>query len=562
MIEELTSQVVMATMLLILVVAPALTLVLSLLLLWRYRKAVHRAMKRASGYAPVDTPERLTNRIGETRPFPLAQDAGHSDATLLSCAIRRPWLNATRYVAAGLAFALVFASTAQIVFPSGLGLPGFLIALWLYLWPVFLALPLIVPLKKRHWVAGFLAYVVMYALLSAWASTIHNIPAYHVGEIVVPSRSNVTPETMARLWLIVNAAPTVLMLLCLNRWIRAVVPLVLALVTAAVVGLLATYLAVFSPRGADTAIALAIMLDVPIYWLLRAIALLSLLVFVWLGWGLIRWIAHRYQHGRVSDQSLLLDALWLLFASTYSLWLVGGGLLWLASAPLAFVAYKLTWYVAAGFTQDRTLHPVGLTFLRVFSLGRRTETLLEKVAQPWRYVGGIQLITGPDLARSTVQPHQFLDFLAGKLHQQFVSDHASLERAIAARDTAPDPDGRFRINNFFCHADSWQAVLPRLVEEGDLVLMDLRNFSADNAGCVHEIRHLVAEVPYSRCVLLVDETTNASFLDETLHHALAGLSKESPNHGVPVTAWRRFHLAPNPDATDALIRQLCLSASC
>ena len=105
----------------------------------------------------------------------------------------------------------------------------------------------------------------------------------------------------------------------------------------------------------------------------------------------------------------------------------------------------------------------GLTFLRVFSLGRRSEALLDSVARYWRHIGSVQMIAGPDLARSTVQPHQFLDFLSGKLTRHFVRDRASLERRMAERDHAPDPDGRFRINNFFCHADSWQAVLPRIL---------------------------------------------------------------------------------------------------
>lgn len=561
MIEALTPQVMMASLLLLLMVAPALTVLLSLLLLWRYRRAVHRAMQRAGGYRPPETAAPPTSPGTVPPPASQAREAGQGDATLLRDLMRRPWLNAARYAAAGLAFALVFAGTAQVALPSGFGLPGFLIALWLYLWPAFLALPLIVPLKRRHSLAGLLGYFVVYALLGAWGSTIHDIPAYHIGAIVVPSRSTITPETMARLWLIVNAAPTVLMLLCLNRWIRAIAPLVLALVTAAVVGLLATYLALFSPRGTDTVVALAVGLDVSIYWLLGATVLLSLLLFGGLGWGLIRGIAHRYRQGRMSDQSLLLDALWLLFASTYGMWLVSGGLRWLASAPLAFLAFKLAWRVAAGFTRVRALPPVNLIFLRVFSLGRSAETLLESVAKSWRYVGSIVLITGPDLARTTVQPHQFLDFLAGKLRRQFVSDPASLERAMGAHDTAPDPDGRFRINNFFCHADSWQAVLPRLVEEGDLVLMDLRSFSANNAGCVHEIHHLVAEVPYPRCLLLVDATTDAPFLDETLIHASAGLPKASPNHGVPVTAWHRLRLTTRRDATDTLIRRLCAATT-
>ena len=62
----------------------------------------------------------------------------------------------------------------------------------------------------------------------------------------------------------------------------------------------------------------------------------------------------------------------------------------------------------------------------------------------------------PDLITAVVEPHEFLGFVSGQLSRQFVQDEADLERRLAALDRQPDPDGRFRVNEFFCHADTWQ----------------------------------------------------------------------------------------------------------
>jgi hypothetical protein len=202
-----------------------------------------------------------------------------------------------------------------------------------------------------------------------------------------------------------------------------------------------------------------------------------------------------------------------------------------------------------------------LTFLRVFSLGRRSNELFGYVTRYWRYIGSVQMITGPDVAVSTVQPHQFLDFLSGRLNRHFVRDRASLERSLAERDRTPDPDGRFRINNFFCHADSWQPALPRLVHEGDTVLMDLRSFSAASTGCIHELRYLLQEVPIGRCLLVVDETTDASFLERTLNEEWERLQPGSPNHGEARDQAAVYHLGSGSAPLRRLVLRLCEAAS-
>jgi hypothetical protein len=114
--------------------------------------------------------------------------------------------------------------------------------------------------------------------------------------------------------------------------------------------------------------------------------------------------------------------------------------------------------------------------LRVFSLGRRSERLFDALATHWRHVGNIRLIAGPDLATTTVEPHEFLGFLSGKLARRFIDGPETLDLRLSETDLEPDPDGRFRVSDYFCYDDTWLTVLSRLADESDAVLMDLRGF--------------------------------------------------------------------------------------
>src|SRR5262245_36639154 len=99
MIEEITPQFIAISLFVIVIVTPVLTLVLSALLLWAYRRAVMRAMARAGEFsvsAPATTP------LSQSPPGP-AGDLSGSD--LYRMAIAGPRVYAARYVIAGLAFA-------------------------------------------------------------------------------------------------------------------------------------------------------------------------------------------------------------------------------------------------------------------------------------------------------------------------------------------------------------------------------------------------------------------------------------------------------------------------
>jgi hypothetical protein len=356
------------------------------------------------------------------------------------------------------------------------------------------------------------------------------------------------------LWAVTNVPPTLLILAFLNRRVRAVGPLVLTLFVIGLVGaLLAVELARSHEGTLRAIVSVAVSLGLGASSALAATLLAGLALFAPLGWLALRWVGHRYEARALSDQSVTIDTTYLLFAIVASVGLVFEGPAWFFSGAVAFAAYKLV--VWASFralevgAPPAPVHPsenasrtggrgspnpvlrrnVRLLLLRVFALGRRSERMFDVVTTHWRYLGNARLITGPDLATTTVEPHEFLDFLSGKVSRLFIADPADLERRLAAADPRPDFDGRYRVHDFFCYDDTWEMVLSRLVADSDAVLMDLRGFSPANSGCVHELRELLNVMPLARVVLVSDATTDQPFLERTLQAAWQEMRTDSPN---------------------------------
>jgi hypothetical protein len=263
-------------------------------------------------------------------------------------------------------------------------------------------------------------------------------------------------------------------------------------------------------------------------------------------WAFVRWLAGRYRIRRASDQMLTIDVLVLIFAAP--MFLLYFSLDWsdwpIAVCALAgFAGYKLVtgWGLRHRRRTAPPPAPRTLLLLRVFGFDRRTQRLLEDLGQRWRYLGPIHLIGGSDLAYATLEPHEFFEFLNGRLSRAFIKSEEDLESRLAEDTATPDPDGLFRVDDFFCHEDSWRMTVSRLAREAAAVLMDLRGFTPANRGCIFEIEELVAAVPVDRIVLLVDPSTDVPFLEQTLEDAWRAMPGDSPNAAVGQHRLRILH---------------------
>ena len=540
--------------------AAALAFPLSLFLLWLYRRAVAQTMKPDSLRPPTRLPaasatEHAPNSVRPLLEFKTLAANMFSGSkmigdTLYSHATRRPWHAAAVYGAAGLLFALVMQVAEEISLKEFVP-ARFLFLFWSRAWPIVLTVNLVAASTRRTQVATTGAYFAIFLLLAA---------------IGLAKSPDLTLVQLIILWSIDNLIPTPIFLAFLNRRIRAVGPLVFTVMTVAFCGATGG-LHLF---GSDTVLLQPVLQGGKLIGLSGSAAFFNIIVmsfvlFAVLGWLLAVWIGRGYQSKKISDQSIVLDSLWVFFAIYHAAHLAFDGKALFISGLASFFVYKVA--VLGGFRllhADRNGTPSNtrLLILRVFTLGKRSEPMFDVVTKHWRHIGSVQLIASTDLATTIVKPHEFLGFLSGKLARLFINGRAELDRRMADMDMNPDFDGRFRINDFFCRDDTWKLVLSKLVRESDVIMMDLRGFSSERKGCIFELNELVNVVPVQRVVLVVDEETKLPFLEQTIRQSWSAMASTSPNAIGSSKALRLFQInSREATPVSQLISELCASAA-
>ncbi len=513
--------------------AVPLALIASLFLLWIYRRAVKRSMGRRSGAGEAlplseDIEPAAAPPVAPLQ-FVMAGGASMRDTApskLDALRLPGPWRNAAIYTIAGIGYVLTL--TAAYLYAGGMEfLPvRFVFFAVAYAWPIVLTIGLVAPVSWRGALAAACIYFLLFAAISA---------------IGVARSDAFTWGQAARLWLLTNIPGTFLILAFLPRPIRAMGPLVLVFMVAAVAGssvwhnvfhsggseLMLRAVDLFASLGLNNMNAVAAATFAAE---LIGVAMLSLI-----GWAFLRGVGRLYLWRLISDQSVLVDSLWFLFALTSVVDFAFFGEFWFLAPLGAFAIYKLI--ALAGFALFGEKPAVAAAnpkflLLRVFSLGKRSARLFNAFSKQWRHAGHIRLIAGPDLATSTVEPHEFLDFMSGKLGRRFISGPDTLARRLSETEQRRDFDGRYRVDDFFCHDGAWQMVLKRLARDSDAVLMDLRGFLPDNQGCVFEINELLNVIPLGHVVFVVDATTDLAFLRETFARGWAAVAATSPNRDL------------------------------
>lgn len=516
-----------------LLLAAVLTWPIAMGLLRLYTRAVRRSMRS-------QTPGTISAIAPP--PFETARDAGHgkpaSSATLhdLPNASTSPGADmllarllaqsrhaALVYVIGGSAYALVMAAAHLLATGMEILPVRFSFLFWVFVWPVVLTVAIVAVATRPARFALTAAYFIGLSAL---------------GAVGMRSSPDLTWAQVFLMWILSDLPPTILLLTYLSRRVRAVGPLILTFMFLAVTG---SGIAVSVGGSQDSymraIVSLAGSVGLGGTGALVALLAVGFLTFAAVGWMALAWIRRRYQAKQISDESVTVDAVWMLFAVVHSIGLVFEHPLWALTGLAAFGAYKLCVHVGflwLGRRDEASQKSPTLLVLRSFSIGRDGERLFDVIDRLWRRVGSIQMIAGIDLARRTVEPHEFLDFISGKLARRFIDGSAALEQRLRERDTRPDRDLRFRVNDFFCYDDTWKMVLSRLVHESDAVLMDLRGFSRRNAGCVFELHELVRLVPLDRVVFVVDRRTDETLLAETLGDGRAGVYRLGSINGRQV----------------------------
>jgi tetratricopeptide (TPR) repeat protein len=526
----------------VLIAAGALTLVIGFIALARYRRLIRRYMLTAASTTgaevagqdiagrsqpPVPTDLPLLTVSADARPEPALPLQSAAMAGAARASRRAAWALAL----AGGAFACVGA--VLWLNASGLELsPGRFIMIVLgYVWPVVFVLALLWGPDRRRLAWAVFAYLaVLLAFCTYVAMT--DTPAMKTWGVNIP------PFFQPAFSVAIEAAPSLFLLLFLNRQVRAIGPVLLVLMVIVCAGSIALMVAASTYAGLQVLAGLSALLNeiLGAEWpsavvSLIGVHLLGALLFLPLGWLAIRWLRRRYDRKRFSEQTLVLDSIWVFQSLVLCLHtvLAAGPAGWLALG--SFVAYKLAaWLGLRPLAKAAAARPPArLLLLRTFGFRRRSERFFDLLGARWRYAGPIQLIAAPDLASRSIDPDEFLDFLSGRLRHRFIIEPGDLERRFAQIDNGPDPDGRFRVNEFFCGNDAWRPAVIRLMAESDMVVMDLRGFSTGNQGCLFELQSLIDIVPVARVVLLTDGSTDTPFLRETLARCWQQMESASPN---------------------------------
>jgi hypothetical protein len=480
------------------VVTMVVTPALSLLVLWRYRRAVGRSMRSTAHGRPVAARPAAVGSPGGrhlSRPVPVVMldgapsrtDAMDSGDDLWRHSRRRLRATVVVYTAAGFTFGLVSTAVYLAAWNLDIG-PRILIGLaLLYAWPLVPTVLALVTATRLTQLAAGAGYVLLVPLLTVGTG----IP---LAETVSVVASVVVPPALALLALS-------------GRAVRAVGPFLAVPVLLAAAGLL------LWPWSVQWALQFGAPPTAAYVLATLTAGLLGLL-----GFAHLARVARQYARKRAGDQMLTISQWWFLAAAWQSVVLVASGIRWALIVWAAYLAFRVV--LALGMRlRPRPTDPRRLLLLRTFGAQRRSESLLRGLGAHWRHVGPITMIGGTDLASAALEPHEFLDLLRGRLARRFIGSHGELRTRFADLDDRPDPDGRYRVGELFCHDDMWRPALQALLRHTDCVLLDARGFCRRHEGVAWEVTQLAQLVPLNRVLVLVDDTTDQYFLRATFDRA-------------------------------------------
>jgi len=492
-----------------------MTAIVAPLVLWRYRKAVLAGMQSRTGAAlPLAPPRGARARTVETgAPSLAAKLAWERD-------VRRRVFVAV--VGALFVPALVLAVHAAIL--DGLALTP--ANLWLIAGTALLmAVPVVGVLNalafRRTIVLGLTTLATFAAALVA-VSMLQRVFAGRSPTLDQFSNAFVFCQYAAfALWL-----PLVLAAALGARRIRGVAPFVFAgllvFAVAPLLGVRVTQALAGMRWSADWVLAGGIHLG----------AIVLALPAGALAWWRLSALARGYDAKRFSDAQLLAHSWWLMFVAVHAVEQVAvhpgtGALLQIALVDtVVYLLFPLLLSPALRWAERGPSRPPPrmLLVLRVFGDRARTGALFARIAARWQRFGPVTTIAAPDAAADTVDPGDLLRFATGRIGESFVTSKEGLVQRLATIDVEPDRDGRFRVDEFCCHDDTWQATVVALIARADAVVMDLRGFNAARRGAEFELEQLAARVAPERVVLVVDASTDRALVATAAGEAAAHMT--------------------------------------
>ncbi|MGI9508751.1 MAG: hypothetical protein ACR2QJ_05310 [Geminicoccaceae bacterium] len=500
------------TVLLALAIGVLAALVAGPLLLRAYAKSLKRNMRAATAGNPApESNEAIRAASGILR---LKQVTELPSEGVRPSAVEQQRRSAvTAYGLAGLAFGLV--ATVLLFLVQGIEFLPLRTATVIatYSSPIVVVIGLIHGFKSRQ----FSRSVIYFVLILAVFGFLNAIGAS------TPISNFAAPFA---LWLFYGL-PSLLLLLLFSRRLRSIAPVIFIIAAMAVIGVLLATGLLANPSILAAIAGIGFSLGLGSVMILVIVGVLGMAVFGWMGFKLAGYLADKFDRQKLSDEGLIIDAVWMFQTLVVAFALQQAAVL----ALLAFAAYK----IVARYGLERGRAVAGenaepaLLLLRVFGFDARSSILLDDLASSWSYQGPIRLIAAPDLASRTIDHGKLLLFLAGRLDRLFLRNRDDLDQRLATLKSKRDPDGRFRVEPLYCQGDVWRQTVQALMTRSHLIVMDLRGFDKDRPGCIFEIETLLDVVPVERILLLIDDSTIMPDLQGILDSKWQGLAITSPN---------------------------------
>ena len=370
-----------------------------------------------------------------------------------------------------------------------------------YLWPVVPGLALLWRWSRK----------LLFAMMLLWVTAIFGVLLWLFGLVLAF-------KFVA--WEIALPMVLVFLIFFLGSATRAIAPWLLMpavmLVASVLAGLEAlTYTAKQESPLLKTLIALLEWLPgwIGVTIVFALVMLLSAIIAWWPMRMLGRALGHAYSRKWLSDLLVVFTGVWAFGLTDRALPLSTD------AGARAFAMYlPLLWIPALMLLADRRQpgRAPTLLVLRVFQRDQQARSLFDHVVERWRLSGNTVMIAGTDLADRTLDADDILQFLDRRLAERFVVSPADVARRIDAFDMAADIDGRYRVNECYCHDTTWQYALQALMRHSDIVLMDLRGFQSNNAGCRYELATLAQAARKLRVVVLTDSRTDRAAAQEAI----------------------------------------------
>ena len=320
----------------ILILSTLFTALASIYLIRKYKRATRKAMQESSDYEHREKEQFLQKKKKTPltiKVFSDASDVHHSyNITDLYSKARTSFNSvASIYFLGGMVYVLVMVFTYMLAYHENFILVSFFLYLISFFWPLLIVTILIKTFRLSKILKILGLYFISFLLIAI---------------IAIIRNPDLTLAALIFFWMYINLPVTMLIYIILRRQIRAVAPMLFAFMLLAVTGsLLAVVLADNNDSVLWVFVDFGQFINVGAPFIFGSILFAGFLLFSIIGWQLLKLLGKGYRNKKFSEDSLLVDSLWLIFSIVQSVEITNEDPMYIFGGLIGFSLYKLTTFI-------------------------------------------------------------------------------------------------------------------------------------------------------------------------------------------------------------------------